>query len=124
MGWYFDGMVALGGMGLIGELMYDIGSQTDNGAYGAQRTLETIGGPTVGLFNDAQTVLQGGRSWLDGTDANGMRRAATREVVGRVPVLGGVSWAKEAIVDGIAGERGAGGRKKTSGYGGGYGGGY
>jgi len=124
MGWYFDGMVALGGMGLIGELMYDIGSQTDNGAYGAQRTLETIGGPTVGLFNDAQTVLQGGRSWLDGTDANGMRRAATREVVGRVPVLGGVSWAKEAIVDGIAGERGAGGRKKTSGYGGGFGGGY
>ena len=123
LGWYFDGMVALGGLGLVGELMYDIASQTDNGAYGQQRTLETIGGPTVGLFNDAQTVMQGARSWWDDDEANGLRRAAVREIAGRVPVLGGVSWAKEGIVDTVAGVRGAGG-KKSSGYGGGFGGGY
>ena len=123
MGWYFDGMVALGGLGLFGELAYDIASQADNGAYGAQRTLEALGGPTVGLFNDAQTVLQGGRAWWDDRETNGLQRAAVREMVGRVPVLGGVSWAKEGIVDTVAGVRGAGG-KKSSGYGGGYGGGY
>ena len=120
MGWYFDGMIALGGLGLIGELMYDIASQSDNGAYGAQRNLETIGGPTVGLFNDATTVLQGARSWWDQDDTNGEKRAAVREVVGRVPVLGGVSWAKEGIVDSVAGERSKKGGSK-SGWGNGWG---
>ena len=119
MGWYFDGMVALGGLGLVGELFYDIASQTDNGAYGSQRILETLGGPTVGLFNDATTVLQGGRSWWDDKEANGERRAAVREIAGRVPVLGGVSWAKEGIVDTVAGERGKKGGK-SGGWGGGW----
>lgn len=120
MGWYFDGMMALGGLGLMGELAYDIASQADNGAYGAQRNLETIGGPTVGLFNDATTVLQGARSWWDQDDTNGEKRAAVREVVGRVPVLGGVSWAKEGIVDSVAGERSKKGGSK-SGWGNGWG---
>tara|TARA_B100000768_G_scaffold52639_1_gene51150 strand:+ start:950 stop:10414 length:9465 start_codon:yes stop_codon:yes gene_type:complete len=122
MGWYFDGMVALGGLGLIGELAYDIASQSDNGAYGTQRTLETIGGPTVGLFNDATVVLQGGRSWWDDKPANGERRAAMREIVGRVPVLGGVSWAKEGIVDAVAGTRGKSGQSGGGSFGGGFGG--
>jgi len=112
--------MALGGLGLIGELMYDVASQTDNGAYGAQRTLETIGGPTVGLFNDATTVLQGARSWWDQDDTNGEKRAAIREIAGRVPVLGGVSWAKEGIVDTVAGERSKKGGSK-SGWGNGWG---
>ena len=120
MGWYFDGMMALGGLGLMGELAYDIASQADNGAYGAQRNLETIGGPTVGLFNDATTVLQGARSWWDQDDTNGEKRAAVREIVGRVPVLGGVSWAKEGIVDAVAGERSKKGGSK-SGWGSGWG---
>ena len=124
LGLYFDGMVALGGMGFIGEMMYDIGANADNGAYGTQRTMEGIFGPTLGLFNDASSVLQGARSVYDGDEANGERRTAVREIVGRVPVLGGVSWAKEAVIDSISGERGKAGRPSSGAYGGGYSGGY
>jgi len=130
LGLYFDGMVALGGMGFVGELFYDIAQSSDNGVYGSMRLAETLGGPTVGLYNDAVTVLQGGRSIYDGDDANGQRRAAAREIVGRVPVLGGVSWAKELAVDNIAGVRGKAGRPSTSSsfgggsFGGSFGGSY
>ena len=117
LGHYFDGMVALGGLGLVGELMYDVVSNSDNGVYGTQRMFETIGGPTVGLFNDAMTVTQGARSAIDGKEANGERRAAFREVVGRVPVLGGVSWAKEALIDNVAGERSLGRPSTSTGFG-------
>lgn len=124
LGLYFDGMVALGGMGFVGELFYDVAQSSDNGVYGSMRLAETLGGPTVGLYNDAVTVLQGGRSLVDGDEANGQQRAAAREIVGRVPVLGGVSWAKELAVDSIAGVRGKAGRpSSSSSFGGSFGGG-
>jgi hypothetical protein len=125
LGWYFDGMMALGGLGLVGETLYDITSQTDNGAYGIQRTSEAIFGPTMGLYHDALAVTQGARSWIDGKEANGERRAAVREIVSRTPVLGGISWAREGITDYVAGERGAGSKSKGSGgFGGGFGSGF
>ena len=122
LGWYFDGMVALGGLGLFGELAYDIASQTDNGAYGTQRTSEALLGPTVGLYHDAMTVAQGARSWWDDDPANGERRAAVREIAGRVPVLGGVRWAREGVTDLVAGPRGGGSTR--GGSGGGFGSGF
>lgn len=126
LGWYFDGMMALGGLGLLGETFYDITAQTDNGAYGIQRTTETLFGPTMGLYHDALTVTQGARSWIDGKEANGERRAAVREIVSRTPVLGGISWAREGVTDYVAGAKGAGSKSKggSGGFGSGFGGGF
>ena len=124
LGWYFDGMMALGGLGLLGETFYNITAQTDNGAYGVQRTSETLFGPTMGLYHDALAVTQGARSWVDGKEANGERRAAVREIVGRTPVLGGISWAREGITDLVAGEKRGGSKSQSSGFGGGFGSGF
>lgn len=111
LGWYWDGFMTMGGLGILGELMYDTVNQADNGAYGAVRTFETFGGPTSGLFFDAQTILGGSMSAvgdaISGKGTNGKERAAVREVVSRIPVIGQMGGVREKIVDFTAGEKGA-----------------
>jgi hypothetical protein len=99
--------------------MFEIAAQSDNGAYGQNRVLEAIAGPTLGLANDALTVTQGVRSAIDGEETNGMRRAAVREVTGRMlfPLPNSM---RESIVDTFAGKKGAG--QGGGGGGGSYGG--
>ena len=129
-GWGFDGFVAAIGFGFLGDLMFEIASQSDNGAYGQNRVMEAVAGPTLGLAHDALTVTQGINSLIEGDEANGIRRAAVRETTGRfIPFL--PNSARESIVDRIAGVKNAGqggsggyGGGYGSGYGGGYGGGY
>tara|TARA_R110001592_G_scaffold88220_1_gene259893 strand:+ start:6941 stop:17026 length:10086 start_codon:yes stop_codon:yes gene_type:complete len=121
-GWGFDGFVAAIGFGFLGDLMYEIASQSDNGAYGQNRVLEAFAGPTLGLANDALTVTQGVNSLIEGDEANGIRRAAVRETTGRfIPFL--PNSARESVVDRIAGVKNA-GQGGSGGYGGGYGSGY
>ena len=110
LGWYRDGLMQMGGLGLIGSLMYDTASQLDNGAYGAQRITEMLLGPSLGVLHDTQTILAGGvqaaENLITGEGANGKPRAAVREIVSRVPGIGQVSGARELIVDTFAGEKG------------------
>ena len=119
LGWGFDGFMAAVGFGFLGDLMFEIAAQSDNGAYGQNRVLEAIAGPTLGLANDALTVTQGVRSAIDGEETNGMRRAAVREVTGRMlfPLPNSM---RESIVDTFAGKKGAG--QGGGGGGGSYGG--
>ena len=39
LGWYWDGFMTMGGLGILGELMYDTVQQADNGAYGQVKEL-------------------------------------------------------------------------------------
>ena len=107
LGWYFDGFMTMGGLGIIGEMLYDTANQLDNGAYGQIRMMETVMGPTSGLFFDASTVLAGmqdaASNAITGEGTTGKTRAAVRETVSRVPILGQVSAARESIVDTVAG---------------------
>jgi hypothetical protein len=108
LGWYRDGLMQMGGLGLIGSLMYDTASQLDNGAYGAQRITEMLLGPSLGVLHDAQTILAGGmqagENAIMGEGSNGKPRAAVREIVSRVPLIGQTSGVRETIVDTLAGE--------------------
>ncbi len=121
LGWGFDGFMAAVGFGFLGDLMFEIAAQSDNGAYGQNRVLEAIAGPTLGLANDALTVTQGVRSAIDGEETNGMRRAAVREVTGRMlfPLPNSM---RESIVDTFAGKKGAGKGGGSGSYGGSFGG--
>jgi len=108
-GWYRDGLLQMGGLGLIGSMLYDSVEQLDNGAYGQNRTLSLLLGPSLGVVTDAHTVLAGGVSAVDnaimGEGPNGKARAAVRTVIKRLPG-GQVAAPREYLVDSIAGEQG------------------
>lgn len=109
LGWYVEGMMQMGGLGLLADVLHSTVSQADNGAYGQQRIMSTLLGPTYGLGISGITAFAGAKdAALGSTESNAKERAAVREVMGRVPVLGGVRAIKEAAVDTIAGEQGGG----------------
>ena len=120
LGWYWDGFVVMGGMGLIGEMLYDIGSNVDNGAFGQVRIGEVILGPSMGLFNDGLTVGSGVSDIisdsLGGTSSNYKEREMVDTLFHRfAPPLGSMPAVRENFVDAVAGEPS--GRKTKSGSG-------
>ena len=106
-GWYIDGLMTFGGLGLIGQLFYDGAAQADNGAYGKWRTAEMLAGPSLGLFSDAFDVGGGLMEYatdaLGGESTNAKERMMWRELIGRVPILGQMPFLREAGVDYTAG---------------------
>jgi hypothetical protein len=109
-GWFIDGLFAMGGLGFLGELLYNSAEKLDNGLYGYTRTMGMIGGPTVGLTADAYNLAAGVRDMVTDADTDGKKRQAARIVAGRVPVMGGVKDFKEGIAD----TAGTAGRKKKA----------
>tara|TARA_B100000287_G_scaffold399358_1_gene417540 strand:- start:6349 stop:18570 length:12222 start_codon:yes stop_codon:yes gene_type:complete len=109
MGAYWEGILAMGGLGLIAEMMHSSATQIDNGAYGRERLISTIFGPTAGAGLDFFKVVEGGYSAVaDDGGTNAKERTATRILARRVPVLGGMKGVTEDIVDTVAGERSSG----------------
>lgn len=108
LGWYMESISFMGGMGILGDMIHDTASNLDNGAYGAQRTASVVFGPSVGDFVSAFNVLagvnQGVTNAITGEDKNDKVRQAWREVVGRVPVAGGIKSVREGTVDTLAGD--------------------
>ena len=109
LGWYWDGFVVMGGMGLIGEMLYDIGSNVDNGAFGQVRIGEVVLGPSMGLFNDGLTVGSGISDIisdsLGGTSSNYKEREMVDTLFHRfAPPLGSMPALREDFVDAVAGE--------------------
>lgn len=101
LGWYAEGMVTMGGLGLLGDIMHSAVQQADNGAYGKVRMFSTLFGPTVG---DMSAVMEVAGGIFDKKDSNAKERSAWREVATRVPVLGGVASFREGVTDALAGE--------------------
>ncbi|WP_138465361.1 hypothetical protein [Poseidonocella sp. HB161398] len=105
-GWYLEGMLAMGGFGLIADTMHSVGTQAEHGAYGQTRIMSTLLGPSVGLVNDTATVIGSiGQGWGEDfeADGNAKERAAVRAVAQRIPVLGGLRDVRENIVDRLGG---------------------
>ena len=112
VGWYIEGMVQMGGLGLLADILYQTAEQADNGVYGSQRILSVFGGPSAGLAMDAVTFYQG---VVDGDDSkNYPERAAARIAASRIPVIGGYRDIREGIVDAVGGESRRGGPSKSS----------
>jgi hypothetical protein len=111
LGWYIEGFMAMGGLGLLGDIIYNTAAQADNGAFGAQRMASVVFGPTVGLGFDAyNVVVQGGTAALGnvtglGGPSNYKERDAMRTITSRIPVIGGFHTVREAAADTLAGER-------------------
>ena len=117
LGWYLEGIMHMGGLGLFGELAHNAATQADNGAYGVNRLMSNIGGPSVGLFQDSVHVIGGVKDAILGsTDSNAKERTAVRTVATRIPIVGGVRDWREGITDAVAGEP-TGRKKKQNGWG-------
>lgn len=127
LGWYLEGFLLVGGLGLIANSLWDIAQQQDNGYYGITRAASTIFGPAVGTFADGMHVLAGTTNAIISGEDDGTakERQAVRSIAGRIPFVGGNIGAREAIVDAIAGEAsstGGGGGSGAGGWGGSWGG--
>jgi len=106
MGWYLESMLASGGFGFLAELLHDISSQVDNGAYGKVRVMSAVGGPSVGTASAAFDVAAGIQAAaMGGSETGSKERTAVREVARRIPVAGGVSSFREGATDAIAGPK-------------------
>jgi hypothetical protein len=102
LGWYIEGMMVMGGLGLLGDVIHSTVSQVDNGAYGKMRIASTFLGPSFGTAMASVDVAAG---IMDTNDSNAKERTGTRELATRIPVLGGVRALRENIVDAVAGEQ-------------------
>jgi hypothetical protein len=106
LGWYFEGVLASGGMGFLVELIHDASNQADNGYYGMTRIASAILGPTFSTGMDGMFVAGAVADGLtetifgdDGSDAT--ERRGARAIAGRVPIFGGNrawrEWATEEL---------------------------
>ena len=129
-GWYIEALLQTGGLGMVGELLYNSAAQADNGAYGFQRIASYILGPsfdTVGIqsFNalsgTAEMIADAG-----GADVtNAKRRSLIRGLLNRVPFLGGNRSFREKGTNLLAGDAQDTGRRSAfSGFSGSFGKGY
>lgn len=105
LGWYLEGIIMMGGLGLLGDIMHSAVQQADNGAYGQVRLTSTLLGPSYGTFISGFNTVAGIQDAFADNQSNAKERQAVREVTGRIPILGGVRGLKEGIVDRIAGEQ-------------------
>jgi len=122
MGWYVEGLLTAGGLGLFTDILYNTAAATDNGAYGFQRWAGAILGPTVGTAVSGWNILGG---VMDTSDSNAKERTAVREATQRmVPIIGGSTHLKEFMADHIAGPAAPKGGGSSHGWGSGFGGGW
>ena len=103
-GWYLTAFMTAGGLGLFGDLLHDAVQQSDNGAFGQQRMAEAVLGPTYGmifgdLFNVGSAAMNVAKEAATGEGSAGVQRQGVREVVSRVPVLGGNRAFREGAVN-------------------------
>jgi hypothetical protein len=109
-GWWVEGLMAMGGLGLIAEMAFNAADQADNGAYGRERMMNMALGPTARLPGKGAKLLDLAMNPEDNTK----QRIVARETLEMVPILGGLHSAKNKFVDDWAGEaetRGSSGNK-------------
>jgi hypothetical protein len=114
LGWWVEGLLAMGGLGLFAELLYNSAAQLDNGSFGRERIASQILGPSYGLvFNNGLNVMAG---ITDMNESNSKERTAVRDVASRIPVFGGLRPFKEGVVDAVAGEKAERGNPWNNGF--------
>jgi hypothetical protein len=105
IGTYANGLMSLGALGFLGDLLYQSAKSVDNGSFGRERIMSQIAGPSLGTFNDTIQILEGASNAVTGTpgDGNEKQRNAVRKIVKRVPFVGNQDPWTEAFIDSTAG---------------------
>jgi hypothetical protein len=105
LGTYINGLLSIGALGFVGDLMYQSAKSVDNGAFGRERIMSQIAGPTLGTFSDTIQILEGASNAVTGEagDGNEKQRNAVRKIVKRIPFVGNQDPWTEAFIDNTAG---------------------
>jgi len=104
LGGYATGLLTLGALGFVGDLMFQSAQSLDNGSYGRERIMSQIAGPTMGLFSDTLQIAEGAFAAAKGDESNAKARNATRKVLARIPFAGSMKPEIEATVNAVAGD--------------------
>lgn len=104
LGWYIESMLGLGTLGLVGDMLYQSAKAIDNGAFGRERIMSQIAGPTFGTFSSALQAVEGGIAALKEDESNAKERSAVRQVVSRIPLVSSQRPWVEGLTDWVAGE--------------------
>ena len=123
LGWWFEGLIAAGGLGLIVEMMYNAAAKAEDGAWGKNRIMSMVS-PTIGTGLAAITVATGAFDALKDNDKDYPERAAVRELVARIPVAGGVRTAREFAADLVGDAAPSGGTRQSAKFSKGFSGGF
>lgn len=99
LGWYMEGMLAFGGLGLFAELIYSAAESTDNGAYGFQRMSSAVLGPWIGTANNAYNIMGAVFNEATGGEKAGPTRAGLRSAANMIPIAGGNRAFRESVAD-------------------------
>jgi len=120
LGWYIESAMHMGAMGILADSLGAASMAVENGTYGQNRLASYIFGPSFGLAQSGITAIAGVKDAITGGDnSNAKERSAAREVLTRIPVVGGIRGAREGLVDKLIGEASRGG--SSSGWGGSWG---
>lgn len=109
LGWYIEGLMQLGGLGMVAELLYNSAAQADNGSFGMSRTLSYVLGPSFDtVANFGFNVMAAGQEGIEDAvsnqpTTNSARRTLTRQLLSRVPLFGGNRKFREGGTDVLAG---------------------
>jgi hypothetical protein len=107
MGSAVQGLLNLGAMGFVGDLLVQSAKSLDNGAYGRERIMSQIFGPTVGTFSDLIQIAEGAKKATQREEGqefgSSEERTAVRKLVSRIPVAGRVDPWVETFVNATAG---------------------
>jgi hypothetical protein len=127
-GWYIESILQTGGLGMLGELLYNAAAQADNGNYGFQRMLSYVLGPSVDIGVTGWNTISAGQEFVSdaagGDVSNAKRRSAIRSLLNRIPFLGGNRSFREQGTNILAGEADDNKQVRwgnTSGFSGGFG---
>jgi hypothetical protein len=107
VGGAIQGLLNLGAMGFVGDLMVQSAKSLDNGAFGRERIMSQIFGPTVGTFSDLIQIADGARLAAQREDGqetgSSQERNAVRKIVSRIPVAGRIDPWVDTFVNATAG---------------------
>ena len=123
LGWWIDGLMAVGGLGFLAEMLYNSATQLEDGSkWSYVRMMGGVFGPQVGTtelaYNTAAMGQEQVKNLITGENENSKTRVGMNSLGGRIPVLGGVASIRKALTDTVAGEpKKPGPKKKSSGQG-------
>jgi hypothetical protein len=106
LAWYFDGILHLGGLGLLGEIFINTAGHIDDQNFGFNRVISSLAGPSFDTAYVGWRAVGGLKAAAFGDEEEATTRASMRSgaraVAARTPILGGARAYREIVADGVA----------------------
>lgn len=106
IGWYASGLMGLGALGVVGDFIFGLTEETNNGAFGDMNVAKQFFGPSFGDVMDAWNVGKTGFNMTmeglgikDERPSNRDERRAFGAIVSRVPLVGGLRSVNKTLKD-------------------------